>query len=280
MLSTAFLDSHPGEAARVLEGLSSVDAAELLAEVGPGISGRVLGEMIAAAAGDVMAALPTDKAAALLTRLELPTATKILRTLEPRARLAILHAASSDIAEPLRRLLAYPEGTAGAVMDPRAVVVAADVSVRDTIDRLRHASGNVLYYLYVVDRDDKLVGVVNIRELMLAPAADSIGAVARKQVARLLPEASHATIIAHPKWRDVHAMPVADAAGTFLGAVRYGTFRRLEAEADVEHRGQHPVALLAGISRMYWTVLLQVVALIGVALVGGTRATRGAERQS
>jgi len=280
MLSTAFLDLHPSEAARVLEGVASVDAAELLAEATPEIAVRVLAEMIASAAGDVIAALRTDVAAAILAGLTLPTATKILRTLEPAARHALLEGAAPEVAAPLRRLLTYPEGTAGAVMDPRAVVVAADVSVREAIDRLRRASGNVLYYLYIVDRDDKLVGVVNIRELMVAPAGDSIGAVARKHVARLLPDASHATVIAHPKWRDVHAMPVADASGTFLGAVRYGTFRRLEAEADVEHRGEHPAALLAGISRVYWTFLLQVVALLGVALAGATRTRRGAVRGS
>ena len=85
-------------------------------------------------------------------------------------------------------------------------------------------------------------------------------------VARLSARAPHSEILVHPRWRDLHALPVVDDDGTFVGALRYRTLRRLEEEAAAEQKRRHPVTLALGLSELYWTGLQRLVALAGSAL--------------
>jgi hypothetical protein len=94
-----------------------------------------------------------------------------------------------------------------------------------------------------------------------------ITTVARRPVGRLNPRTPAATIVAHPKWRDVHALPVTSDDGRLVGVLRYATLRRLEGEVAA-HRGRlHPGFLALGLGRLYWISLGQLVAIAG-ELVG------------
>jgi magnesium transporter len=252
LLSDAFIEAHPTEAAAALETMPAAETAAYLAQTSARLAATVLERMVAVIAGQCLLSIPVEKAVAVLERLDVYSAASILRTVEPAIRKPLLDAADDDVAVPLRLMLTYPEGSAGALMDPRVKVMPADVTVREAIARVRKSPGRILFYLYIVDRDGTLVGVLNLRELMLAPATQQVGVVARRGVARIAPGASAATIVAHPRWRDVHALPVADDSGRLLGAIRYGTFRRLEEEAALERRRRHPATLMIALVQLYW----------------------------
>ena len=75
--------------------------------------------------------------------------------------------------------------------------------------------------------------------------------------------ATRETIVSHPRWRDVHALPVTDDAGRLLGAIRYGTFRRLEEEDAIERRHHHPTALVMSFVRLYWLAIVELLPVFG-----------------
>lgn len=268
LLSDTFIDSHPEEAAGVLEGLPIEQTAAYLEATDAERSARVVGSMLAIGAAACLSHMEAERAAKIVEHLELDSAAAILRAVDATARERVLAVTDAAIAEPLARLLRYSEGTAGAFMDPRVKVVPAEITVAEAMARLRSGPGRVLYYLYVVDRDRRLVGVLNLRELTLAPAEETIGAIARREVARLSPTAARAAIVAHPRWRDVHALPVADESGRLLGAIRYGTFRRLEEELDNDSRRQHPITLGVSLFELYWQATARLLPLLVYALVG------------
>jgi magnesium transporter len=93
---------------------------------------------------------------------------------------------------------------------------------------LRRSSQHALYYVYVVDREGRLIGVVNLRQLLLTSSKQSLQTLMRRPVYSLPPGADHAGIVAHPGWRELHALPVVDGSGRFLGVLRHETVRRLE----------------------------------------------------
>ena len=80
-----------------------------------------------------------------------------------------------DEAEELGGLLAYPEDTAGGMMTTEFVAVPADLTAGQTIDRLRELEpdAETIYYVYVVDDDGRLVGVLSLRDLIVAPPDDA-----------------------------------------------------------------------------------------------------------
>ncbi len=251
LLSEAFLAGQPDEAARAVESLGARDAARVLSRVSLDAAAPALGRMAPHDAARLLTELGAERAAALVGRLELQDAAGILRTLEPAERDAFLAALPEDDAGPISLLLLYPEGTAGSYMDPRVLCVPGDITVEQAQQRVRVRYQRTVYYVYVVDRDKELIGVVNLRELFVAPKSASLASITRRSVARIAASAKRNAIVMHPRWRELHTLPVVDGEGRFLGAIRYRTLRRLETESANESRRKHPLTVAAGLAEIY-----------------------------
>lgn len=225
-----FVGEHPGDAARLLEAIGADEVAALLAVIEPAAAAGVLRCMAAAESAYCLAQMDTPAAARVLARMSLDTAAGLLRRLPGDAREALLAALRPDVAGPLGRLLRYPDGTAGALMDPRVLALPADLDAGEALERVRRSPEFTLYYVYVVDRDGRLAGVLNLRELMLAPPHDSLASHMHTDVAFLGGSADRDSVLAHPAWRRLHALPVVAHDRVFLGVIRYETLRGIEHE--------------------------------------------------
>ena len=195
VLSEAFLSNHPDEAARAIESLGERDAAHVLARVSVEAAAQAMSRVAPNDAGRLLAELGPERSAAILNRLEVQDAAAVLRTLEPAEQAPLLAALDEDDAQPISLLLMYPEGTAGAYMDPRALCVPADITVDQAQQRVRVRYQRSMYYVYVVDRDKELVGVVNLRELFIAPKGAPLASITRRTVARIKASARRNAIV-------------------------------------------------------------------------------------
>jgi magnesium transporter len=278
LLSEAFFAGHPDEAARAVESLGSRDAARVLGRVSLDAAAPALARMAPHDAARLLTELGADQSAALVGRLDLQDAAAILRTLEPTERDAILAALPEDDSAPVSLLLFYPEGTAGSYMDPRVLCVPADITVEQAQQRVRVRYQRTIYYVYVVDRDKELVGVVNLRELFVAPKSATLASITRRSVARIAASARRNAIVMHPRWRELHTLPVVDGEGRFIGAIRYRTLRRLETESANESRRKHPLTVAAGLAEIY---ALGAHSMLSAAIhaVGRTSAASGKGEQ-
>ena len=243
-LARAFLDAHPRDAALALERMPAVSRAAVLREAGAGAA-AALDEMVAPAAAETLALLAPAEAAPALDQLDSDTALALLRRLEAAHADALIAALPDAKQTPLRRALAYPEGTAGALMDPAALALPDDVSVGEARLRLRRHAHGLLYYVYIVDREGVLTGVLDIAELMRARSRDPIRSVMHTGVEHLPAWTPAAAVSVHPGWRSFHALPVTDEAGRLVGAIRYQTLRRLERDAETGG-GTPPTGLTVG----------------------------------
>lgn len=250
-LATGFLETHAADAAAVLEARNPGDVASLLAEVEPAPAAVVLRQMVAGRGAACVLRMDARKAAKILGELPANAVASLLRGLSPEERESVLGYLRVDDAASVRRLLAYPSGTAGAVMDPDPFVVAADTRVRAAVARLRRDPRKALYYVYVVDRDQRLVGVLTLRELMLADRDLPVVSVMTKDPVAVAADASHLDVLAHPAWRRFHAVPVVDAGGALLGVIRYETFRHIENELTGDSKRQTGLDLVVSLSELY-----------------------------
>jgi magnesium transporter len=229
-LAGDLLDAHPIDAAQALEKLPAREVAALLAQLEEKSCDGMLQCMLPAKAAAVLSELDRGKAAAVLDRLPVETAALCLRRIDPPARGELLTALPERRARDLRATLKYPEGTAASLMDPEVLALPDDLTVREAVVQVREAARHARYNLYVVDRDHKLVGVMNLRELLTAPRGAKLAALMRTEVHKLPAQAQRRVVVAHPGWREVHSLPVVDERGLYLGAVRYRTLRLLEDE--------------------------------------------------
>jgi magnesium transporter len=158
----------------------------------------------------------------------------------------------------LRTLVSYPEQTAGSLMDPEVLALPDDITAREARRRVRSSPEHARYNVYVVDREGRLVGALNLRELFLAAPSAALASVMTRRVHRLSAAADRLAIVQHPGWREVHSLPVVDLDGRYLGALRYRTLRRLEeqlrgvadaAEVTVDALGELFAAGAGGVLR-------------------------------
>lgn len=273
-VATRFVQDHPEEAAVVLEQLSFADAAALLAELDAEQGARVVARLSAALAVDCLRSLPDRLVAAVLNELPLDLGARILVRAGGETRETWLAGLSPERAEFLRRKLRYPPGTAGALVDPLVLALPEDLSVADAQKQLRRSAERAYYYLYVVDRDQRLVGALDIRELMLAEPKDTLGAVMHRDVQSVSAHADVAGVMAHPAWRDLDALPVVDAGGVFFGIIRHRMLRQITGPAG-DQEGQPMVRTLVSLGELYWSGLSAFLA--GVNAVVPAAAPQGAE---
>jgi magnesium transporter len=255
----AFLEAHPDQVALLLERMPPNDVAGFLEQLPVASAIEVLRRMALALAADVLERLAIERATAILSLLPADSAAGLLRRVEIDRRKAFLAALPDDTVATLAVLLRYPEHTAGAYMDTRVLAVPQEMTVGEARNRLRRAARQALFYIYVVDREQHLAGVVNLRELMLADGKQPLSEVMQRNVARIPLGADHAEILAHPAWRDVHALPVVDERNVFLGAIRYGTVRALESEHAYSRYARSPAALALSLGELYWLGVSQLL---------------------
>src|SRR5918994_3063452 len=145
----------------------------------------VLEGMTSSIAAGCLCTLPAVRAGTIIETLSLDGAARLLRCLSGDDRERLLAAVSDKRLKPLNRLLRYPLGTAGALMDPQALTLPQSILVSDALGRVQRFPQHTLYYLYVIDQERMLIGVMNLRELMLAAPQDRLSAVMHTRVERL-----------------------------------------------------------------------------------------------
>jgi magnesium transporter len=222
-LAMGLLQHHPPEAAAVLETLPPEDAAAVLVEAAPPIAAAVMACIAPQPCGAILSHLDATALAAIATRLEPGDAARVLRRAGKATLEAVLAQLPARTARSLRTLLRYEPNTAGALLDPDVLALPVELSVKEALGRIRENPEHARYNVYVVDRGQLLVGVLNLRELLTAPPQAPLRA-------RLPGHADRRQIVSHPGWRLVHALPVVDELGVYLGAIRFHALRRIEQE--------------------------------------------------
>ena len=145
------------EIAYLLEVLPDSDVPEVLAELDPSQAAEILRTFNRSEAADVLEAMDPDDATDVIDELSDAEAEQILFEMEP------------DEAAELRELLAYPPDTAGGIMTPAFVAIAPDLRADQAITALRQISqeAETMYYVYVLDCDEHLLGVLSLYRIVL-----------------------------------------------------------------------------------------------------------------
>ena len=202
------LDTH--ERATVFRALDAETAADALAEVeDPRIQSQLLETVSPDQAADILEEMQPDEAADLLGELPQETSS------------ALLHKMEVDEAEDVRELLTYEPDTAGGMMTTDFVAVPSDITVGETLDRLRTVAKEVeaIYYVFAVDGDGRLVGVLNLRQLILAQPEVRLGEIMIHDPARVHHTDSRDNVAEIVEKYDLLALPVVDDGDILVGMI-------------------------------------------------------------
>lgn len=266
-LGVQFAESHPEDAARVLERAAPQEVAAFLAQIPTAAAAETTRQMNIPLAAAALSALETTEAARIVQSLPPYHAVHLLRHLDPDTAQALLGAIEEKAAMSLRRLLRYREGSAGALADPQVLTLPSDISAGEAQKHLRRLAGEVLYNIYVTDRDHHLVGVLTIRALLLARPKQKVDSIMERQLIRLPAALDLASVAGNPAWLQFDTLPVVDKADVFLGVIRHKTIRQL-AEARVGAPGiGDGIDVALRIADMYWKSVSTLVTGLATAAI-------------
>ncbi len=159
---------RPADRAEAFVDLEDDEVAALLPELSPRTTARLLTELEDQQAVELAETLDTDRLAEALDRMAPDEAADVLGDLDPQHAADVL--AEMEAAEGVRPLLPFPDKTAGGRMTTSFISLPLSISAAGAIELLRRVEpgSDTPYYLYVQDMAGRLVGVVGMRELLLA----------------------------------------------------------------------------------------------------------------
>lgn len=170
----------------------------------------------------LIAALPPEERRLWLRILAPDDAADVLQAVQAPERASWLQELDDASRREVQGLLAYAEDVAGGLMNPRFARLRPGMSVGEALRYLRQqatAGVETIYYAYVLDADQRLVGVVSFRELFSVPDAGQLDDVMRTAFVHVAPDTDQEEVARLIAQTNLMAVPVVDADGVMRGIV-------------------------------------------------------------
>ena len=267
----------PADQAGVFDDLKPEEQDAILPKLNPEDSADILEELEEEDAAEVAGRLKNDKLATILDHMEPDEAADLLGDMKPEKASIVLNAMQdSTEVEPL---LQHHDETAGGSMTTASIVLKSGMTVKTAISHLRKLSPDDedIYYLFVTDRKDQLVGVVNLRSLVTNPSTTKIADIMDTDVVSVPSDTDQEEAASLMKRYDLLALPVVDQDKHLLGVITYDdSFDIMEDEAteDIYRLGglaeETPSDLPLGEAvrkRLPWLVVNLFMALMSAAVL-------------
>ncbi len=163
-------DLHPADLAEIISDLSRSESDKFLASLDVATVAETLEEVEPEFQASLVETMPDERVADVLEEMSPDEAADLLNELSDERSAGILNLMEQDEAADVRKLLAYPFDTAGGLMTTEYVSVRPDLTAGEAIEELRRRSdeAETIYYVYVRDMEDKLIGVFSLRDLVIA----------------------------------------------------------------------------------------------------------------
>ena len=144
----------------------------------------------------------------------------ILGTLEDEQAHSVIELLKTEEQEEIEELMGYPEDSAGAMMTTNVFTLYQNTTCRDALKSLQDQSeAEMVFYLYITDEDDRLVGVASLRALATTPADTILKDIMVKRVHTVRPETDQEEVAQIVAQYNYLAVPVLDEDDQLLGIV-------------------------------------------------------------
>ncbi|MEW5989247.1 MAG: magnesium transporter [Chloroflexota bacterium] len=210
---------RPADQVDLWDELDDEDQAALLPELNPADSADILQELDDEEAAELVAALPTPTVIRIVDEMEPDEAADLLGDLDPAQARAVL--AGLEDPDEVRPLLLHPDDSAGGLMTSEYLALRRRMTAGEAIEALRSWKPDVqnFLYLYVVDRYGRLVGVVSLRQLVVADPKTPLAEIMEPEVVSVAAGTDQEECARIMSRYDLLALPVVNGNNTLLGVI-------------------------------------------------------------
>jgi magnesium transporter len=215
---------HPADLADIMEDLMQVNSGAIdyiFSTLDPEVAADTMQEIDEDMQAPVLESIEPERAADILEDMDPDEAADVLGDLSAARAADLLSRMDHDEAEDVRELLAYPEDSTGGIMTTAYIAIQADLTAEQTLLRLRELAPDAedIYYLYVTEPDETLVGVISLRDLVVAQPGTHVRDFMTTPVIQVRATDSLEDVAAVLAKYNLLGLPVTDADGKMLGKV-------------------------------------------------------------
>ncbi|MGQ0811194.1 MAG: magnesium transporter, partial [Nitrospiraceae bacterium] len=213
---------HPADIAKVIVHLSSPKDKRTVFELVRGETqrGQVLSELDNDSINQVLADLAPSDVAWLLKDLASDDVAYILGVLSEQRAQEVLALMKTEDSTEIADLLKYPKDTAGGIMTTEFFSLPEDATAQEAIRRLQQATDTeMVFYIYVTDKEERLVGVLSLRQLITVPPATPLKNIMTRDVMSVAVDMDQEEVARQVASYNLLAIPVVEKDGTLVGII-------------------------------------------------------------
>jgi len=212
---------HPSDLAEIIGELSTLEAARVMGSLDDETAADALEHLDPETQRAILDDLGTERAADIIEEMDADDAADLLGDLPQQRQAELLAEMDAQTASDLRELVQYDDRTAGGLMTTDYVWIYPHRTIAATIAKLREIAPQTefVYYLYVTDQSERLLGVVSLRTLLLGQPETTIDDVMEADLVSVSADATAQEVASLIARYDLLACPVLDDDGKMQGIV-------------------------------------------------------------
>ncbi|PLR97595.1 magnesium transporter [Bacillus sp. T33-2] len=229
---------------------------------------------------DVLAEMSPHYAADMLSNMYADDAVDVLNELDKEQVASYLTIMDEDAAQEIKDLLHYEEYTAGSIMTTEFIAISANQTIRSAMYILKKEAptAETIYYVYVVDQDKRLAGVISLRDLIVNDDDVMVSEVANDRVVSVSVSQDQEEVARMMRDYNFLALPVVDFQNHLLGIITVDDiidvmeeeasddYSKLAGITDLDTIDHSPLS--AAKKRLPWLVILLFLGMFTARLIG------------
>lgn len=212
---------HPADLAEILGELEDDHRNAVLDLLSKEMAAEAIAEMEPEDQASILTTLAEERAEAILEEMSADDVADLVGELPPHQAGAILQLMGTEEATDVRELLGFRPDTAGGIMTTEYISVHSSLTAEEAIDELRRSapSAETAYYVYVVNAHEQLVGVLSLRELIIAQPKSLVKDIMRTAVVSVHVNEDQEEVARMVKKYNLLAVPVVDDKNVLRGII-------------------------------------------------------------
>lgn len=276
---------HPAVIAELISALSSEEAWTVLRHADTPLRSEIFSHLDEDLQVEIVGSLRREEVARLLADMSPDDRADLFKQLPENLSESVLPAMAQAEREDIRRLSAYKEGTAGAVMTSDYATLSPQLTASHAIERLREVAPDkeTIYYAYVVDERRKLLGLVSLKDLIVARREARVGDIMHGEVIFARVEDDQEDAARKIQKYDLLALPVLNGGDALVGIITHDDAIDIITQEHTEDMeklmaiaGSHEAGVYLKTSywvhfknRAYWIVGLAALGLVSGLIIHG-----------
>jgi len=212
---------HPADLADLLSQVSPVEGLEFIQNLDPETAAEAISELEMDIQATIIKDMPSDAAAEIIEEMSPDAAADLISELPDDLASELLKSIENEDAEDIQELLGHESDTAGGLMTTEYINYPPGMTAAEAMLRFRKDAPEIesVYYIYIIDEEERLVGIVSLKDLLLAESTTTLGSIMETNIKSVRPEADEMEVAAVISKYDLFALPVVDCDTCLIGII-------------------------------------------------------------